>query len=37
MSALKETLAGKTLEEAAKEQAEEDKNEKYCSSWRTMG
>ncbi len=28
MSALKETLAGKTLEEAAKEQADEEKNEK---------
>ncbi|MDU2121560.1 MAG: DEAD/DEAH box helicase family protein [Clostridium celatum] len=28
MSALKETLAGKTLEEAATEQVEEDKNEK---------
>jgi len=28
MSALKETLAGKTLEEAAKEQSEEEKNEK---------
>ncbi|MFD3156748.1 type I restriction endonuclease subunit R [Haloimpatiens sp. FM7330] len=28
MSALKETLAGKTLEEAAREQADEEKNEK---------